>query len=158
MKRLATLTLLSSLFLAACGSPPTPSVEAVATPPMPLATLTPTSPPSTPTPAKPPTPTSLPPTPTPAGPPPAPGTGNVTGRILWDGEPVADLEIKLCEEVSLVRGCSGLEFNTATDETGTYLLADCVPGEYGLVAHALEADRWLYVTYLQIRPEPHSPG
>ena len=59
---------------------------------------------------------------------------------------MSDLETKLCEEVSLVRGCGGLEFSTSTDETGTYLFTDINPGEYGLVAHALDADRWLYVT------------
>jgi hypothetical protein len=151
MKQLLTLMVLSSLLLAACGNPPTSPVEAEVTAPevessVPLTTLTPTSAPPTATPPEPPTGTSPPPTPTPAGPPPAPGTGNVIGRILWNGQPVSDLETKLCEEVSLVRGCSGLEFGTSTDETGTYLFTDITPGDYGVVAHALDADRWLYVT------------
>lgn len=72
--------------------------------------------------------------------------GNAMGRILWNAQPVADLEVKLCEEVSLVRGCSGLQFTAHTDERGSYVIADVAPGEYSLVAHAPDTDHWLYVT------------
>jgi hypothetical protein len=84
--------------------------------------------------------------PTPEGPTPLPRTGSAMGRILWNGQPVGDLEVKLCEKVSMVGGCSGLEFSARTGEAGDYLIADVPPGEYSLVAHALGAERWLYVT------------
>jgi len=123
-------------------SPEAPSVTSTVTP-LPTSTSlppTPTSIPLTPTPVP---PTSLP---TPSAPPPAPGTGNVVGRILWNAQPVADTEVKLCEDVSMVGGCKGIEYSTYTDATGVYLLADVPPGEYGLVVHAIGADRWVYVT------------
>jgi hypothetical protein len=123
-------------------SPEAPSVTSTSAPPP-----TSTSLPPTPTPI-PLTPTSVPPTslPTPAAPPPASGMGNVVGRILWNAQPVADTEVKLCQDVSMVGGCKGVEYSTRTDATGVYLLTDVPPGEYGLVVHALGADRWVYVT------------
>lgn len=84
--------------------------------------------------------------PTPAGPTPPPGTGNVRGRVLWNGQPVVDVEVKLCEKVSLFGGCSGLETGTRTDEGGRYLLAGIAPGQYSLVVQAPDGNGWLYIT------------
>lgn len=90
--------------------------------------------------------TPPPPEPTPAGPAPAPGSGNVQGKVLWNGEPVVDVEVKLCEKVSMFGGCSGFETSTRTDEIGRYLFVDIIPGEYSLVVQAPGGDRWLYIT------------
>jgi hypothetical protein len=129
---------------------------ALATAPPATAAAAPAEPETTSEPTRaeaPPTATSTPPPPeptaaepTPAGPAPAPGTGNVGGRVLWNGQPVVDVEVKLCEKVSLFGGCSGFETGTRTDEGGRYLFVDIAPGQYSLVVQAPDGDRWLYIT------------
>ncbi|MBN1315415.1 MAG: carboxypeptidase regulatory-like domain-containing protein [Anaerolineales bacterium] len=84
--------------------------------------------------------------PTPEWPSPAPGAGNVAGRILWNEKPVVDTEVKLCEKVSMFGGCSGYETGTRTDNSGYYLIGDIPPGDYSLVVQAPESSQWLYVT------------
>jgi hypothetical protein len=143
----------ASVTTAEVGSTPeaalvTPVAEAVA----PVPTETETAPEPTRAEA-PPTATSTPPPPeptlaepTPIGPAPASGTGNVQGRVLWNGQPVVDVEVKLCEKVSLFGGCSGFETGTRTDDGGRYLFVDIAPGQYSLVVQAPDGDRWLYIT------------
>src|SRR5258705_7108617 len=39
---------------------------------------------------------------------PAPGTGNVQGKVLFNGKPVENIEVKLCETFSrFLGGCGG---------------------------------------------------
>ena len=39
---------------------------------------------------------------------PAPGTGNVQGKVLYNGAPVENIEVKLCETFSrFLSGCGG---------------------------------------------------
>src|SRR5215208_710830 len=39
---------------------------------------------------------------------PAPGTGNVQGKVLFNGKPVENIEVKLCETFNrFFGGCSG---------------------------------------------------
>lgn len=74
------------------------------------------------------------------------GTGNIAGRLLWNGEPVAGTEVKLCEEMGMFTGCEGKQYSAVTDSNGIYLLANITPGEYALVFHAIDRDSWVYVT------------
>lgn len=80
------------------------------------------------------------------GPQPASGTGNVVGRLLWNGQPVIGLPVKLCDEIEFFGGCQGQEYETATDDSGVFLFADIPPMSYGLTFHALESDDWMYFT------------
>jgi hypothetical protein len=39
---------------------------------------------------------------------PAPGTGNVQGKVLYNGAPVENIEVKMCETFSrFLSGCGG---------------------------------------------------
>lgn len=90
-----------------------------------------------------------PPTPTPflySGPMPAAGTGGVYGRLLWNGQPVQGVEVKLCDEIKYFGGCEGAEYPTVTDANGVYAILDVPPGSYGLTYKALDADTWYFVT------------
>ncbi len=80
------------------------------------------------------------------GPAPASGTGNVVGRLLWNGQPVIGVPVKLCDEIEFFGGCQGTEYDATTDNSGIYLFANIPPMTYGLTFHALESDSWVYVT------------
>ena len=81
-----------------------------------------------------------------SGPQPATGTGNVVGRLLWNGQPVIGLPVKLCDEIEFFGGCQGQEYDATTDDSGVFLFADIPPMTYGLTFHALESDDWMYFT------------
>ena len=47
---------------------------------------------------------------------PAPGTGNVQGKVLYNNAPVENIEVKLCETFSrFLNGCGGKTFTARTD-------------------------------------------
>ncbi|MCL5429017.1 MAG: carboxypeptidase-like regulatory domain-containing protein [Chloroflexi bacterium] len=81
-----------------------------------------------------------------SGPAPAAGAGNVVGRLLWNGQPVIDLPVKLCDEIEFFGGCQGQEYDTTTDSSGVFVFADIPPMTYGLTFHSLESDDWMYFT------------
>lgn len=78
--------------------------------------------------------------------PPQPGTANAVGRVLWNGGPVVGVEVKLCQEVKTFSGCEGTQFSTVTDDQGYYVFANVTPGEYVVIVHAVDAERWIYIT------------
>lgn len=92
---------------------------------------------------------SGPPTPTPfvySGPQPAAGTGNVYGRLLWNGQPVVGATVRLCDEVEFMGGCQGLEYSTTSDENGVYLFTDIDPITYALTYQDPVTQDWFYIT------------
>ncbi|MFL6257904.1 MAG: hypothetical protein ACJ74T_23085, partial [Pyrinomonadaceae bacterium] len=47
---------------------------------------------------------------------PAPGTGNVQGKVLYNGKPVPGIEAKLCEKFNqFFGGCTGKTFMAKSD-------------------------------------------
>lgn len=80
------------------------------------------------------------------GPAPASGTGNVVGRLLWNGQPVIGVPVKLCDEIEFFGGCQGDEYDSTTDDSGVFLFADIPPMTYGLTFHALDSEDWYYFT------------
>src|SRR5689334_13521071 len=56
---------------------------------------------------------------------PAPGTGNVQGKVLYNGKPVANIEVKLCETFNrFFGGCSGKTLVAQTDQNGEYVITN----------------------------------
>jgi len=77
---------------------------------------------------------------------PSAGTGGVYGRMLWNGKPVAGLEVKLCQEIKYFGGCEGQEYPTLTGSDGSYAIVNVPPRAYGLTYKALDSDSWYFVT------------
>ncbi len=79
---------------------------------------------------------------------PASGKANVQGKVFYNEQPVADIEVKLCEKFSrFVGGCSGQTYTTKTDANGEYLIKDVPPGTYeGLTARVFNTPYYVFAT------------
>jgi 5-hydroxyisourate hydrolase-like protein (transthyretin family) len=79
---------------------------------------------------------------------PAPGTGNVQGKVLYNGKPAPNIEVKLCEKFNrFFGGCSGQTFTAKTDADGDYVVANVEPKTYeGLMARVFDTDSYIFAT------------
>jgi hypothetical protein len=79
---------------------------------------------------------------------PAPGTGNVQGKVLFNGKPAAGIEVKLCEKFNqFFGGCSGQTFTAKSDEGGEYVITNVAPKTYeSLMARVFDTDSYVFAT------------
>jgi hypothetical protein len=79
---------------------------------------------------------------------PAPGKGNVQGKALYNGQPAAGVEVKLCETFNqYFGGCKGETFTTKTDSAGEYLIKDVPPRIYeGLIVKVFDTNYYVFAT------------
>ena len=79
---------------------------------------------------------------------PAAGKANVQGRVLFNGKPAADIEVKLCEKFNrYLGGCQGETFTTKSDAGGEYLIKNVPPGIYeGLTAKVFDTPYYVFAT------------
>jgi hypothetical protein len=79
---------------------------------------------------------------------PAPGTGNVQGKVLYNSKPAENIEVKLCEKFNqYFGGCSGKTFTARTDKDGEYVIANVEPKTYeALLAKVFETDSSVFAT------------
>ena len=79
---------------------------------------------------------------------PAPGTGNVQGKVLYNGRPVENIEVKLCEQFNqYLGGCSGKTYTARTDKNGEYVITNVEPKVYeGLLARVFDTDTYIFAT------------
>lgn len=79
---------------------------------------------------------------------PAPGTGNVQGKVLYNGAPVENIEVKLCETFSrFLSGCGGKAYEAKTDKDGDFVITNVEPKEYqGLTVRVFDTDSYVFAT------------
>jgi hypothetical protein len=79
---------------------------------------------------------------------PAPGTGNVQGKVLYNSKPAENIEVKLCESFSrFVGGCSGQAYSARTDKDGEYVITNVPPKTYeALIAKVFDTDFYVFAT------------
>jgi hypothetical protein len=79
---------------------------------------------------------------------PAPGTGNVQGKVLYNGAPVENIEVKLCETFSrFLDGCGGKIYTAKTDKEGDFVITNVPPKEYeGLTVRVFDTDSYVFAT------------
>jgi hypothetical protein len=79
---------------------------------------------------------------------PAPGTGNVQGKVVYNGKPAAGVDVKLCEKFNqFFGGCSGKTFTAKTDEGGEYVITNVEPLTYeSLMARVFDTDSYVFAT------------
>lgn len=79
---------------------------------------------------------------------PAPGTGNVQGKVLYNGKPAENIEVKLCETFNrFFGGCGGKTYTARTDKDGEYVISNVEPKVYeGLLAKVFDTDSYVFAT------------
>ena len=79
---------------------------------------------------------------------PASGTGNVQGKVLYNGAPVENIEVKLCETFSrFLSGCGGKIYTAKTDKEGDFVITNVPPMEYeGLTVRVFDTDSYVFAT------------
>lgn len=79
---------------------------------------------------------------------PAAGKGNLQGRVLYNGKPAENIEVKLCEKYSqFLSGCGGETFTAKTDAQGEYLIKNITPRIYeGLIAKVFDTNFYVFAT------------
>jgi hypothetical protein len=79
---------------------------------------------------------------------PAAGTGNVQGRVLYNGKPVENIDVRLCETFSrFLSGCGGQIYTAKTDKDGDYVITNVPPKEYeGLTVRIFDTDGYVFAT------------
>ena len=77
---------------------------------------------------------------------PAPGTGNVQGKVLYNGKPVENIEVKLCEKFNrFLGGCGEKSYTARTDKEGEYVITGVEPKVYeGLLARVFDTDSYIF--------------
>ncbi len=79
---------------------------------------------------------------------PAPGTGNVQGKVLYNNAPVEGIEVKLCETFSrFLSGCGGKIYTAKSDKDGDFVITNVPPKEYeGLTVRVFDTDSYVFAT------------
>lgn len=79
---------------------------------------------------------------------PAPGSGNVQGKVFYNEKPASNIQVRLCEKFNrFMGGCGGQTFTTRTDHEGEYLIKNVPPGIYeGLTAQVFETHYYVFAT------------
>src|ERR1043166_858559 len=79
---------------------------------------------------------------------PAPGTGNVQGKVLYNGKPVENIDVRLCETFSqFVNGCGGKIYTAKTDKDGVYVITNVPPKEYeAITVRIFDTDGYVFAT------------
>ena len=77
---------------------------------------------------------------------PAPGTGNVQGKVFYNSKPVENIGVKLCEKFNrFLGGCDGKIYTARTDKDGEYVIANVEPKVYeGLLASVFDTDSYVF--------------
>jgi hypothetical protein len=79
---------------------------------------------------------------------PAPGKGNVQGKVFYNEQPAAAVDVKLCEKFNqYFGGCQGETFVTKTDGQGVYLIKNVPPRVYeGLIVKVFDTPYYVFAT------------
>lgn len=79
---------------------------------------------------------------------PAPGTGNVQGKVMYNGKPAEGIEVKLCEKFNqFFGGCAGQTFTAKSDAEGEYVITNVEPKTYeSLMARVFDTDSYIFAT------------
>ena len=79
---------------------------------------------------------------------PAPGTGNIQGKVFYNSKPAENIEVKLCESFNrFLGGCSGKTFTAKTDKDGEYVITNIPPKTYeALLARVFDTDSSIFAT------------
>jgi len=70
--------------------------------------------------------------------------GTAEGRILWNGQGVPDVTVKLCTDYGLLGGCKTTEYKAMTDKDGRYTIVGLPVGEYYFITKLPDQEKELW--------------
>ncbi|HYO64420.1 MAG TPA: carboxypeptidase-like regulatory domain-containing protein [Pyrinomonadaceae bacterium] len=76
------------------------------------------------------------------------GKANVQGKVFFNEQPAAGVEVKLCEKFNqFFGGCGGQTYSTKTDDGGEYLIKNVPPQTYeGLIVKVFNSNYYVFAT------------
>jgi hypothetical protein len=79
---------------------------------------------------------------------PAPGSGNVQGKVLYNSKPAENIKVELCETFSrFLGGCGVPAYTARTDKDGEYVITNVAPRTYeALIAHVFDTNSYVFAT------------
>ena len=79
---------------------------------------------------------------------PAAGAGNVQGKVLYNGKPVENIDVRLCEKFNrFLDGCGGKIYTAKTDKDGDYVITNVPPKEYeAITVRIFDTDGYVFAT------------
>lgn len=79
---------------------------------------------------------------------PAAGSGNVQGKVLFNGKPAENIEVTLCEKFNrFLGGCEGQKYVARTDKDGEYVITNVPPKTYeALTARVFDSKFYVFAT------------
>lgn len=79
---------------------------------------------------------------------PAPGTGNVQGKVFYNSKPAENIKVQLCETFSrFLSGCGGQNYTARTDKDGVYVITNVGPKTYeALIADVFDTNGYVFAT------------
>lgn len=83
-----------------------------------------------------------------SGPAPQAGTGNLYGHLMWNGSPLVEHNIQICTDANYMNECESSAFPATSDADGAFVITDVPPGEYEVMVHAIDQEKWLDARYL----------
>jgi len=60
-------------------------------------------------------------------------SGTAEGRVMWNGQPMVDVTIKLCTDWNFLEGCKSKEYAAISDREGRYTIDGVPAGKYELI-------------------------
>jgi hypothetical protein len=79
---------------------------------------------------------------------PAPGSGNVQGKVLYNSKPAENIKVELCEKFSrFLGGCGVPSYTARTDKDGEYVFTNVAPRTYeALIAYVFDTNSYIFAT------------
>ncbi len=78
-----------------------------------------------------------------SGPAPQAGAGNLYGHLMWNNSPLSNHGIQICTDANYKNECESTVFSATTDSSGAFVITNIPPGEYNVLVHAVEQEKWL---------------
>jgi hypothetical protein len=76
---------------------------------------------------------------------PEPSKANMQGKVFYNGNPAANIEVRLCVEFNLTGDCIGEKHITKTDANGEYLFANQTPKAYKMSFRVFETKNYNFL-------------
>lgn len=75
---------------------------------------------------------------------PQPGKANIQGKVFYNLQPAANIEVRLCTQSNVFGDCIGEKHITKTDAAGEYLFTDITPNNYEVFVRVFQTKNYIF--------------